>query len=144
MRISFLLTAIALSAAGASAEKAVIACDILSHEELAKILGVPFKQGVTAGDQHNVSQCTFEREGREGGVGVTLFKDNGDESFQAFEGLPGAKKLKGLADKVVVSAKLRQVALLRGDRAVSITVNFAHGEPSKMLAEIAKAAAPRL
>jgi hypothetical protein len=144
MRFGSLIIGFALAALGVRAEKAVIACDIVSHEELAKILGVAFKRGVTAGDQHNVSQCTFERDGREGGVGVTLFKDNGDESFQAFEGLPGAKKLKGLADKVVFSAKLRQVALLRGDRAVSITVNFAHGEPAKVLTEIAKAAAQRL
>lgn len=123
------------------AEPAPKACEVVSTDELERIVGFDLKPGRTTNDYLGVSQCQWDRAaGDEGGLSITV-RDRSD--LNVYKAVPGSAPVSGIGDEAVWAETLNQLAFRQGERVMSVSLLF---EPkSRALAEqIARIAAPRL
>jgi len=117
------------------------ACEIVSTEELERIVGFDLEDGRTTNDYLGVSQCRWDREnGDEGGVSVTV-RERGD--MEIYRAVPGSTPVTGIGDEAVWSESLNQLAFRRRERVMSVSLLFKPANRA-MAEQIARIAAPRL
>jgi len=128
--------------AAASADSAALrACDLITEQQLEDILAVDLEPGRITNDHPADSQCRWDLPGDpQRGVSISL-RQLAD--LELYERVPGSVAASGIGDAAVWNADYGQLAVLAGERVISVALLIA--EPERAHAEhIARTALERL
>jgi hypothetical protein len=105
----------------------VKACDVISTEDLERIIGIELQPARTTNDYLGVSQCRWDRAtGSEGGVSIALHEHGDIENYRR---VPGSSPVAGVGDEAVWNANTNQLGFRKGEAVLSISFLFS---PSRL------------
>lgn len=107
-------------AAAAAGSDALKACDLITADELESILGSELEAGRTTNDYAGDSKCKWDLPGdAQRGVSIALRRL---PDLSLYEKVPGSAPAAGLGDAAVWNATYGQLAVLEGERVISIAL----------------------
>lgn len=97
---------------------ALSACDLIGEAELEEILALELEPGTLVNDYAGVSQCRWYLPGdRQRGVSISLYERGDLENYRRVPGSIGAPSV---GDEAIWNASVGQLAVLEGERLVSV------------------------
>lgn len=127
----------AVGSGAAVDSSAIKACDVVTEAELERIVGRELAPARTTNDYAGDSQCRWDLPGdAQRGVSISIHEHGDLENYRR---VPGSEAAAGLGDAAVWNATYGQLALLDGERVLS--VGLLYDDPQRAHAEeIARAA----